>query len=81
VRFLSDAVPSRDYKGGFKVQLMKKDVTLAIASAKTVGAKLVLADADLAAYTAASEDPNCRDRDSRVVYRWLGGREDLIKRD
>jgi len=49
---------------------MKKDMGLAIDAAKQVGAKLVLADAGLSAYTAASEDPNCRDRDSRVVYRW-----------
>ncbi|KAF9479044.1 putative 3-hydroxyisobutyrate dehydrogenase [Pholiota conissans] len=70
-----DAVTSKGYKGGFKVQLMKKDMGLAIAAAKEVGAKLVLGDAGLAAYAAASEDPRCRDRDSRVVYRWLGGSE------
>jgi 3-hydroxyisobutyrate dehydrogenase-like beta-hydroxyacid dehydrogenase len=49
---------------------MKKDMSLAIAAAKEVGANLVLGDAGLSAYTAASEDPRCRDRDSRVVYRW-----------
>ncbi|KAF8971173.1 6-phosphogluconate dehydrogenase [Flammula alnicola] len=70
-----DAVTSRGYEGGFKVQLMKKDMGLAVAAAKQVGAKIVLGDAGLSAYTAASEDPRCRDRDSRVVYRWLGGVE------
>ncbi|KAF5328684.1 hypothetical protein D9619_011695 [Psilocybe cf. subviscida] len=70
-----DAVTSKGYEGGFKVQLMKKDMGLAIDAAQEVGAKLVLADAGLGAYTAASEDPRCRDRDSRVVYRWLGGVE------
>jgi 3-hydroxyisobutyrate/3-hydroxypropionate dehydrogenase len=75
----SDAVTSKDYQGGFKIQLMKKDISLAIASARTVGAKLALADANLAAYNAACEDPRCKDRDSRVVYRWLDGREDLVK--
>ncbi|KAJ7594584.1 NAD binding domain of 6-phosphogluconate dehydrogenase-domain-containing protein [Mycena floridula] len=64
-----DAVTSRGYKGGFKVQLMKKDMSLAIDSARRAGAKLVLADAGLAAYSAAAEDPHCRDLDSRVVYR------------
>lgn len=49
---------------------MKKDMTLAIETAKEVGAKLVLAEAGLSTYAAASEDPRCRDRDSRVVYRW-----------
>ncbi|KDR74990.1 hypothetical protein GALMADRAFT_226639 [Galerina marginata CBS 339.88] len=64
------AITSKGYVGGFKVQLMKKDMTLAIDAAKQIGANLVLADAGLSAYTAASEDPRCRDRDSRVVYRW-----------
>ncbi|KAF8576264.1 3-hydroxyisobutyrate dehydrogenase [Ramaria rubella] len=76
-----DAVTSRDYQGGFKVQLMKKDMSLAIDAAKRVDAKLVLADAGLSAYSAASEDPRCRDRDSRVVYRWLGGHEPEVNRD
>lgn len=49
---------------------MKKDMGLAIAAAKQVEANLVLGDAGLAAYTAAADDPRCRDRDSRVVYRW-----------
>jgi len=58
---------------------MKKDMSLAVEAAKQVDAKLVLADAGLAAYISASEDPRCRDRDSRVVYRWLGGREPEVK--
>jgi len=58
---------------------MKKDMTLAVDAARRVNARLVLADAGLSAYTAASEDPQCRDRDSRVVYRWLGGYEPDVK--
>jgi 3-hydroxyisobutyrate dehydrogenase-like beta-hydroxyacid dehydrogenase len=65
-----NAVTSKDYKGGFKIELMKKDMTLAIAAAREVDASLVLADAGLEAYTAASNDPRCHGRDSRVVYRW-----------
>lgn len=65
-----EAVTSKGYEGGFKVQLMKKDMGLAIEAANEVGAKLVLAEAGLSAYTAASNDPRCRDKDSRVVYRW-----------
>lgn len=49
---------------------MKKDISLAVQAAQDVDAKLVLADAGLGAYAAAANDPNCRDRDSRVVYRW-----------
>ena len=59
---------------------MVKDMTLAIEAAKQVGAKLVLADAGLGAYSAASEDPRCRDRDNRVVYRWLGGYEPPVSK-
>ncbi|KAF9467452.1 3-hydroxyisobutyrate dehydrogenase [Collybia nuda] len=75
-----EAVTSRGYEGGFKVQLMKKDMTLAIEAAQQVGAKLVLGDSGLAAYSAAADDPHCRDRDSRVVYRWLGGIEPEVKK-
>lgn len=71
-----DAPSSKGYEGGFKIQLMKKDFGLAVQTAKRVGAKLVLGDIGLETYTDASEDPQCRDRDSRVVYRYLGGKED-----
>lgn len=54
---------------------MRKDFALAVDAAREVDAKLVLGDSGLATYTAASEDPRCRDLDSRVVYRWLGGKE------
>jgi 3-hydroxyisobutyrate/3-hydroxypropionate dehydrogenase len=70
-----DAAASKGYEGGFKVKLMIKDMSLAIKAAEEVGAKLVLADAGLGAYEAAEEDPRCKDKDSRVVYRWLGGIE------
>ncbi|KAG6832845.1 hypothetical protein H0H87_000199 [Tephrocybe sp. NHM501043] len=58
---------------GGQVQLMKKDITLAMEAARQVDAKLVLGDAGLFAYSAAAEDPSCRDKDSRVVYRWCVG--------
>lgn len=54
-------------------------MTLAVDAARRVDAKLVLADAGLSAYAAASEDPRCLDRDSRVVYRWLGGYEPYVE--
>ena len=43
--------------------------------AKEIGAKLVLGDVGLQTYTAAADDPRCRDLDSRVMYRCLGGEE------
>ncbi|KAJ6609892.1 6-phosphogluconate dehydrogenase [Mycena sp. CBHHK59/15] len=77
-----DAVTSRNYEGGFKVQLMEKDMRLAIEAARKVAAKLVLGDTAVGAYSAAASDPSYRDKDSRVVYKWLGGvdpRVDLLK--
>ncbi|KAJ7647357.1 3-hydroxyisobutyrate dehydrogenase [Roridomyces roridus] len=67
------AVTSKRYQGGFKVQLMEKDLKLAAEAADNVGARLVLADTTIAAYHSAASDPRYRDRDSRVVYQWLEG--------
>ncbi|KAH8778584.1 NAD binding domain of 6-phosphogluconate dehydrogenase-domain-containing protein [Diaporthe sp. PMI_573] len=75
-----DAPSSHGYEGGFKIQLMRKDFGLACQVADNVGAKLLLAEAGLKAYTEASADPRCRDLDSRVVYRFLGGDEDWEKK-
>lgn len=71
-----DAPSSHGYQGGFKVQLMYKDVGLAVKVAESVGAQLLLGGAGLKAYDAASADPRCRDLDSRVMYRFLGGDEE-----
>jgi hypothetical protein len=53
-----------------KVQLMEKDMRLAVEAARQVEAKLVLGEAAVGAYSAAASDPNYRDKDSRVVYKW-----------
>ena len=74
-----DAPPSHGYQGGFKVQLMRKDFSLAVDTARRVGAKTVLSEVGLETYDAASKDPRCKDLDSRVVYRYLDGREDWQK--
>ncbi|SPO04202.1 uncharacterized protein DNG_06885 [Cephalotrichum gorgonifer] len=74
-----DAPSSKGYEGGFKVQLMAKDFGLAVSAAEEVGATLLLGDAGLAGYNGASQDPRCRDLDSRVVFRFIGGREDWDK--
>lgn len=67
---------SGGYKQGFKVQLMRKDIALAVDMAERVGSKNVLGEVGLEIYDGASKDPRCRDLDSRVVYRYLGGDED-----
>lgn len=74
-----EAPSTNGYKNGFKVQLMKKDFSLAMEMATRVGSKNVLGDAGLKTYEGASNDERCRDLDSRVVYRFLGGNEDWQK--
>lgn len=74
-----EAPSTNGYKEGFKIQLMKKDFSLAVEMANRVGARLALGDAGLQTYTEASENPQCRDLDSRVVYRHLGGLENWQK--
>jgi hypothetical protein len=49
---------------------MEKDMKLAAEAARQVGAKLVLGDTAIGAYSSAASDPSFRDRDSRVVYKW-----------
>jgi 3-hydroxyisobutyrate dehydrogenase-like beta-hydroxyacid dehydrogenase len=70
-----EAPSTNGYKNGFKVQLMKKDFSLAMEMATRVGSKNVLGDAGLKTYEGASNDERCKDLDSRVVYRYLGGNE------
>jgi 3-hydroxyisobutyrate dehydrogenase len=67
---------SQGYKGGFRVELMKKDVELAVELAGKVGAKLALGDKGLEVYEGASKNEKCVGLDSKVVYRHLGGIED-----
>lgn len=71
-----EAPSSHGYEGGFKVELMKKDIGLAASMAERVGARLALGKSCLETYQNASQDPRCQGLDSRVVYRYLGGRED-----
>lgn len=74
-----EAPSSNGYKNGFKVQLMRKDFSLAMQMAERAGSKNVLGEAGLATYEGASNDDNCRDLDSRVVFRYLGGNENWKK--
>ncbi|PMD35984.1 hypothetical protein L207DRAFT_515721 [Hyaloscypha variabilis F] len=66
---------SRDYKGGFGISLMKKDLGLAIQAANEAGAKLELGDRAKEVYDAAEQQEDCKGRDFSVIYRYLGGTE------
>jgi 3-hydroxyisobutyrate dehydrogenase len=73
-----NAPTSKNYRGGFKISLMRKDMGLANQAAKQAEAKMVLGDLAYQIYCDAEKDPNCFDRDNRVVYRYIGGKEDAI---
>ena len=70
------APSSRGWEGGFRVELMRKDFGLAVEMAQRVGAGNVLGERGLETYEGCVGDEGCRGRDSRVVFMYLGGRED-----
>ncbi|KAK1707790.1 3-hydroxyisobutyrate dehydrogenase [Colletotrichum lupini] len=65
----------RDYKGGFGIGLMRKDLGLAVVAAREAGAKLELAGKATEVYASAETEEGCKGRDFSVVYRYLGGKE------
>ena len=71
---VAEAPSSSGYRGGFKVQLMRRDFGLAVEMAERVGTQLALGKVGLETYEGASEDERCRDLDSRVVFRYFGGK-------
>ncbi|KAH8898464.1 3-hydroxyisobutyrate dehydrogenase [Thozetella sp. PMI_491] len=75
------APSSNGYQGGFRVQLMRKDIRLAVEMARGLKTRNVLGASALGVYSAASESSDCKDLDSRVVFRYLGGQEDWKKRE
>jgi 3-hydroxyisobutyrate dehydrogenase len=71
-----DAPSSKNYKPGFKIEYVKKDIGLAIAACERVGAKLCLGPTTWNSYVEAGQDPKCAGMDSKVIYRWIGGDEE-----
>jgi 3-hydroxyisobutyrate/3-hydroxypropionate dehydrogenase len=77
VRGVVETAPAgRDYRGGFGISLMKKDLRLAMVAAKEAGADMKLADTAMAVYSEAEKLEKCSGRDFSVVYRYLGGKEE-----
>ena len=69
------APAERDYEGGFGVQLMKKDLRLALEAAESVDAKMVLGEHMAKVYEDIAADEKLAAKDFSVVYKWLGGDE------
>jgi 3-hydroxyisobutyrate/3-hydroxypropionate dehydrogenase len=76
VKAVSPGAPvEQEYKGGFGVRLMKKDLRLALEAAASVDAKIVLGKEIAKVYEAIAEDKELGSKDFSVVYKWLGGDE------
>lgn len=66
-----------DYEGGFGVELMRKDLKLAMEEARRVGAKVEMGERAGDVYDDVEmTEPG---RDFSVVYRWLGGKAAPLK--
>lgn len=78
---VAEAPSSKGYEGGFRVELMRKDVGLAVAMAREKGVRLRMGDLDEEVYEGCVRDERCKGKDSRVVYRYLGGVEDWEEED
>lgn len=70
-----EAPASRGYEGGFRVGLMRKDFNLAKSMGEASGVGLRLAEEGSRVYEEAEVDERCKGKDSRVVYRYMGGDE------
>ena len=73
---IETAPANRDYRGGFGISLMKKDLRLAMVAAEEAGARMELAETAFKVYDSAEKLENCKGRDFSVVYRYLGGKEE-----
>lgn len=73
---IETAPANRDYRGGFGIGLMKKDLRLAMVAAEEAGARMELAETAYKVYDTAEKEEKCKGRDFSVVYRYLGGKEE-----
>jgi len=69
------APASKDYQGGFKAQMMVKDMSLGVNAAMAAGVRPTTGAAALELYKESAVDSRCIDRDVSVVYRFLDGPE------
>lgn len=71
---LDSAPASNDYKNGFGLPLMKKDLALAIQAAKQSNLPLLLGDDALNVYNTVEQDEYCKTRDMSVIYKYIEDR-------
>ncbi|KAF2634327.1 3-hydroxyisobutyrate dehydrogenase-like protein [Massarina eburnea CBS 473.64] len=62
---------SRDYEGGFRIELCSKVLKMGSDLAEMVGARTILDKPTLEAFGEAQNDERYKGKDARVVYKWL----------
>ncbi|KAI0453531.1 hypothetical protein F5B21DRAFT_515299 [Xylaria acuta] len=73
---VQENVPSsRDYNGGFRIELCAKVLGMGSKLAKSVGARTILDGPTLEAFQEAMADERYKGKDARVVYKWLNESE------
>ncbi|KAI0401968.1 hypothetical protein F4802DRAFT_609000 [Xylaria palmicola] len=73
---VQENVPSsRDYNGGFRIELCAKVLGMGSQLAESVGARTVLDKPTLEAFREAMADERYKGKDARVVYKWLNESE------
>ena len=71
----ANAPASRNYEGGFRIELCKKVLKMGTELAEMVGARHILDKPTMEAFEEASADPRYKGKDARVVYKWLNESE------
>lgn len=69
---------SNGYVGGFSLELCLGVLKLGYKLAQNVGARTVLGEPMLQAFSDASKDEQYMGKDSKVIYRWLGGEDPVL---
>jgi 3-hydroxyisobutyrate dehydrogenase-like beta-hydroxyacid dehydrogenase len=69
---------SKGYVGGFSLELCLGVLELGYKAAQDVGARTVLGEPMLHAFRDASKDKQYVGKDSKVIYRWLGGEAPVL---
>jgi 3-hydroxyisobutyrate dehydrogenase-like beta-hydroxyacid dehydrogenase len=73
---VQENVPSsRNYEGGFRIELCKKVLGMGIDLAEMVGARTELDKVTMRAFEEAAGDERYKGKDARVVYKWLSESE------
>ena len=67
------APAGRNYEGGFGISLMRKDLGLALDSAKEYQVRVELGSTAMECYKTAEKHQSCKGKDFSSIYKWLGG--------